>query len=160
MRYWNCVKFRPNWFWLNPELVLFNMFSPTFLPNVVTLPWKTSLGMPKESGWLNGPLCAYLMRQNPHNQTRSRSFDNECPHQVWKWSVKNYGRQSVDFNVWSWKMRKKSPNFFWRFWKSPELMLFNMFSPTFVPNFVALAWKMSPWIPKESGSLNGPLCTY
>ena len=45
------------------EFILINIFRPTFVPNLVTLPWKMSPGMPKEAGSLNGPLCAYLMRQ-------------------------------------------------------------------------------------------------
>ena len=57
----------------NPELILINMFSPTFLPNLVTLAWKMSSGMPKEAGSFNGPLCTYLIRQNLHDQTRLRS---------------------------------------------------------------------------------------
>ena len=55
------------------EFVLINIFSPTFVPNLVTLAWKMRPGMPKESGSLNGPLCAYSVRQNLHNRTRPRS---------------------------------------------------------------------------------------
>ena len=55
------------------ELILINMFSPTFVSNLVTLAWKISPGMPKEDGSLNGPLCAYLLRQNLHDQTCPRS---------------------------------------------------------------------------------------
>ena len=73
-----------------------NMFSPTFVPNLVTLAWKMSSGMPKEAGSLNGPLCAYLMKQNLHDRSRPRSWGNKCPCQVWKWSVKNNGRESVN----------------------------------------------------------------
>ena len=65
------------------------------LPNLMTLAWKMSSGMSKEVGSLNGPLCAYLMRHN-HDLTRPRSKGNKCPCQVWKWSVKNYGRESVN----------------------------------------------------------------
>ena len=54
-----------------------------------------SPGMPKEAGSLNGPLCAYLMRQNLHNRN-PRSYGNECPCQVRKWSVKNCGRESIN----------------------------------------------------------------
>ena len=57
----------------NPELILINMFSPTFVPNLATLAWKMSSGMPKEAGSLNGPLCAYLIKQNLHSWTRPRS---------------------------------------------------------------------------------------
>ena len=73
------------------ELILINMFRPTYMPNLVTLAWQMSSGMSKEASSLNGSLCAYLMRQNLHDQTR-----NKCPCQVWKWSVKNYGRGSVN----------------------------------------------------------------
>ena len=55
--------------WQNPELILINMFRPTYVQNLVTLAWKMSSGMSKEAGSLNGPLCAYLMRQNLHDQT-------------------------------------------------------------------------------------------
>ena len=61
------------WLWKNPEPILINMFSPTFVPNLVTLAWKMSSGMPKEADSLNGPLCAYSMRQNLHDRTRPRS---------------------------------------------------------------------------------------
>ena len=55
------------------EFILINIFSPTFVPNLVNLAWKMSPGMPEETGSLNGPLCAYLMRQNLHDRTRPRS---------------------------------------------------------------------------------------
>ena len=55
------------------QIFFVNIFSPTCVPNLVTLAWKMSPGMPKEAGPLNGPLCAYLMRQNLHNQTHLRS---------------------------------------------------------------------------------------
>ena len=58
---------------------------------------KMSSGMSKEAGSLYGPLCAYLMRQNLHDRTRPRSEGNKCPCQVWKWSVKNYERESVNW---------------------------------------------------------------
>ena len=45
----------------------------TFASNLVTLAWKMNPGMPKLITLFNGPLCAYLMRQNLHNQTRPRS---------------------------------------------------------------------------------------
>ena len=67
----------------------------------------------------------------------------------------------VIFHVQSWKMRKKiRQKFLGDYENKPELILINMFSPTFVPNLVALVWKMSPGMPKEDGSLNGPLSTY
>ena len=95
----NVKKNRENFFcrlWKNPELILINIFRPTFVPNLVTLAWKMSSGMPKETGSLNGPFCAYLMSQNLHEWTRPRSSGNKCPCQVWKWSVKNYGCESVN----------------------------------------------------------------
>ena len=55
------------------EFILINILSPTFVPNLVTLAWKISLGMPKEAASLTGPLCAYLIKQNLHNRTRLRS---------------------------------------------------------------------------------------
>ena len=72
-----CEKKSPKFFFgdyeKKTELILINMCSPTFVPNLVTLAWKMSSGMPKEAGSLNGPLCAYLMRQNLHDRTRPRS---------------------------------------------------------------------------------------
>ena len=53
--------------------------------------------------------------------------------------------------------RKFAKNPIWRLWIKAELILINMLSPTFVPNLVTLAWKMSSGMPKEVGSLNGPL---
>ena len=44
--------------------------------------------------------------------------------------------------------------------KNPEFTLINILSPTFVPNLVNLAWKLSPGMPKEAGLLNGPFCAY
>ena len=73
----NAKKILQNFFggrlWKNPELILINMFWPTYMPNLVTFAWKMSSGMSKEAGSLNGPLCTYLMRQNLHYQNRSRS---------------------------------------------------------------------------------------
>ena len=57
---------------------------------------KMSPGMPKEAGSLNGPLCAYLIRQNLHNRTRPRSWGYECPCHISKWSVKIYGPESIN----------------------------------------------------------------
>ena len=72
----------------NPEHVLINMFRPTYMPNLVTLAWKMSSGMSKEAGSLNGPLCAYLMRQDLHDRTCPRSWGNKCPpkfeNDLWK----------------------------------------------------------------------------
>ena len=36
----------------------------------------------------------------------------------------------------------------------------DLFIPTFVPNLVTLAGKMSSGMPKEAGSFNGPLYSY
>ena len=68
-------KFAKSFFrrlWQNPECILINMFRPTYVPNLVTLVWKMSSERSKESGSLNGPLCAYLMRQNLHDRTCPR----------------------------------------------------------------------------------------
>ena len=92
-------KFAKNFFgrlWQNPELILINMFRPTYVPNLVTLAWKMSSGRSKEAGSLNGRLCAYLIRQNLHDRTCTRPKGNKCPCQVWKWSVKNCWRESVN----------------------------------------------------------------
>ena len=147
--------------WKNPEYILINIFSPTFVLNLVTLAWKMSPGMPKEVGSLNGPLCAYLIRQNLHNRIRPRPKGYECPCHISKWSVKIYGRESANGDFPCAKLenaKKKFANFFFRLWKNPESILINMFSLTFVPNLVTLAWKTSSGMPKETGSLNGPLC--
>ena len=72
------------------------MFRPTYMPNLVSLAWKMSSGMSKEVGLLNDPSCAYSMRQNLHDGTCPISEGNKCPCQVWKWHVKNYGRESVN----------------------------------------------------------------
>ena len=82
--------------WQNSELILINMFRPTYVPNLVTLAWKMTSGRSKEAGSLNGRLCAYFMRQNLHDRTCPRPFGNKCPCQVWKWSVKNCGHESVN----------------------------------------------------------------
>ena len=52
--------------------------------------------MPKKAGSLDGPLCAYLMKQNLHNRGCPRSWGNECSCEVSKWSVKNYWHESVN----------------------------------------------------------------
>ena len=78
----NAKKIRQNFFgrlWKKLGLILINMFRPTYVPNLVTLDWKMSSGMSKEAGSLNGPLCAYLMRQNLHDRTCPRSYGNKCP---------------------------------------------------------------------------------
>ena len=80
----------------NPEFILINILSPTFVTNLVTLAWKLTPGMPKEAGSLNGPLCAYLIRQNLHNKTRLRPYGYEYPWHISKWSVKIYGRENAN----------------------------------------------------------------
>ena len=61
------------------KIALINILSPTFVPNLMTLAWKMSPGMPKEAGSLNGPSCPYLIKQNLHNRTRPRSRGYEYP---------------------------------------------------------------------------------
>ena len=83
---------------------------------------KMSPGMSKEASSLNGPLCAYLMRQNLHDRTHPRSWGDKCPCQVWKWSVKNYGCESANGDFPCAKLeyaKKKLPNFFWATMKKP-----------------------------------------
>ena len=36
------------------------------------------------------------MRQNIHNRTHPRSQGDECPCHIWKWFLKNYGRESAN----------------------------------------------------------------
>ena len=95
----NAKKIRQFFFfgrlWKNPEFILINIFNPTFIPNLVTLAWKMSPGMPKEAGSLNGPLYTYSIRQNLHYRTRPRSLGYECPCHISKWSVKIYRRESA-----------------------------------------------------------------
>ena len=58
-------------------------------------------------------------------------------------------------------MQKKSLKcLFADFLIKKEFNLINILSPTVVPNLVTLAWKVSPGMSKEAGSLNGTLCTY
>ena len=101
--------------WKNPAFILINIFSPTFEPNLLTLAWKMSPGMPKEAGSWNSPLWAYLIRQNLHNRTHPRSLGYECPCHISKWSVKIYRRESAngDFpcaKLENAKKKKISPN--------------------------------------------------
>ena len=77
------------------------------------------------------------------------------------WKIVDVRVLTVIIHVRSWKMQKKIAKIlFWRLWKNPEFILITMFRPTFVPNLVTLAWKMSSEMPKEAGSLNGQLCAY
>ena len=101
VRSWKRRKKIANFFWggrlwQNRELILINMFRTTYVQNLVTLAWKMTSGRSKEAGSLNGQLCAYLMRQNLHDRTCLRPEGNKCPCQVWKWSVKNCGHESVN----------------------------------------------------------------
>ena len=60
-----------------------------------------------------------------------------------KWSVKIYRRESVNGDFPCAKLENAKKNrqiFFWRLWQNPELILINMFRPTYVPNLVTLAW--------------------
>ena len=56
--FFTIMKKNRNFYWLH-------VFSPTFVPNLMTLAWKMSSGIPKETGSLNGQLCAYLMLDIP-----------------------------------------------------------------------------------------------
>ena len=100
-------------------------------------------GMPKLITSFNGSLCAYLMRQNLHNRTRPRSYGSQCPCHISKWSVKIYGRESAngDFPCAKLQNAKKNCHFLCRLWKSPDFILINILSPTFVPNFFYLSLK-------------------
>ena len=75
-----------------------------------------------------------------------------------------FGRESAngDFPCAKFENAKKnSPNFFvGDYEKIPYRILMNMFIPTYMPNLVTLAWKMSSGMSKEAGSLNSPLCAY
>ena len=150
--------------WKNPELILINMLRPTYMPNLVTLAWKMNSGMSKETSSLNGPFYAYLMRQNLHDRTHPRSQGNKCPCQVWKWSVKNYWHESTNGDFPCAKMEnapKNSQKFFWVTMKNKnEIILINIFRPTYMQNLVTIAWKMSSGMSKVASSLNGPLCAY
>ena len=66
---------------------------------------------------------------------------------------------TVIFHVRSWKMPKKIAKI-WRLWKNPEHILINMFRPTYVPNLVTLAWKMSSgmWKIMDVRVLTGLVC--
>ena len=147
-----------------PELMLNNMIRPKLVPNLMALTWKMSPRMPKQPGSLNGPLCAYLIRQNLHNLTRPRSQGYEYPCHISKWSVKICWRESVngDFPCAKLENAKKiRQEFFLTIMKkNPELILINMFRSAYIPNLVTWAWKMSSGMSKEAGSLNGPLCAY
>ena len=52
------------------KVMLINVFSPTFVPNLNIFNLKMGPGMPKSTGLLKDPSCAYLMKQIRHNRTR------------------------------------------------------------------------------------------
>ena len=69
------------------------------------------------------------MRQNLHNRTRPRSYGNECPSHISKWSVKIYGCESAngDFSCAKWQTAKKiRQNIFANYDKTPEFISINM----------------------------------
>ena len=79
--------------------------------------------------------------------------------------MKIYGRESANGDFPCAKLQNAKKNsqfgcFFADYENKMEFIFISILSPTFVPNLVTLAWKMSPEMPKEAGSLNGPLCTY
>ena len=57
---------------------------------------KLRSGMAKIVCSLNGLLCAYLMRWNPHYRTCPSPRPNKHPLQVWKGSRKNCARESLN----------------------------------------------------------------
>ena len=101
-----------------PELLLINMCSPTFVSNLMTLAWKISPGMPKPPGSLNGPICAYLMRQNPIMELIRdlRTINVFATFKNDPRKTEDLRALTVTFNVLSWKTCR---------------------------NLVTLAWKMS-----------------
>ena len=112
-------------------------------------------GMSKLFSSSNGPLCAYLVRQNLHDRTRSRSLYNEYLWNNWKWPEKAL---TIILNALRCKTRKKFAKLWLRL--NPEVIVSNMLSRTFVPNFMDLTCKMSPGMPKLFRLLNGPLGAY
>ena len=75
------------------------------------------------------------------------------------WKIMDVRVLTVIFHVRSWKMPKKIAKI-WRLWKNPEHILINMFRPTYVPNLVTLAWKMSSgmWKIMDVRVLTGLVC--
>ena len=150
--------------------MLVNILSPTFVLNFVALAWKMSPIMPKEAGSLNGPLCAYLIRQNLYNQTHLRSLDNECSCHISKWTVKIYGRESTNGDFPCAKLKniknKLAKNIVLAIMKKPKTYycLYNLLWLTCLAlplyHIWRLAWRENLRMPKEAGLLNGPLCTY
>ena len=76
------------------------------------------------------------------------------------WQFMDVRALTVIFRVRSCKTRKQFAKFFLPTMKNPKCILINIFSPTFLPNWMTSACKMSPGMPKEAGSLNGPLRAY
>ena len=75
------------------------------------------------------------------------------------WKFMDVRALMVIFRLRSCKTLKKITIFFFAIIKKKEFIWITIFSPTFAPNLVILAYKMIPGMPKETGSLNGPLCT-
>ena len=92
-----------------PELVLINMFSPTYEFDLITLTCKISPPMPKLISSLIGTFCKYLMRQNFNNRTRRdlRAMNVHATFENDRRKIVDMGALTVIFNVPSWKMRKK-----------------------------------------------------
>ena len=108
--------------WRKPEFILINIFSPTCVQNLVTLVWKMRPGMPKEAGLINGPLCAYLIRQNLHNGLVQdlRAINVIATFQNDPWKFTDVRMLAVIFHVQSWTMPKKiRQNFLLAIMKNP-----------------------------------------
>ena len=147
--------------------MLINMFNPTFTPHLATLAWKMSLGMPKLITSLNGPLCAYLMRQNliiklvPYLRAMNvlATFQND-PRKFTDVRV-----LMVIFHVRIWKMCKKNlQNFFGGNMENP--IFTDMRALTVI--FQVRSWKMQKKIRQNiffffcdyERKKNGSLCAY
>ena len=138
--------------WWNPGLMLINMFNPTFAPNLVTSAWKINPGNPKLITTINGPLCAYWMRQNLHNGIVRdiRTVNVLAAFQNDPWKFTDLRALTVIFRVRSCKMRKEFAKIFvCRIWNNPDSILISIISPAFVQNLATLTWKMSPGMPKQ-----------
>ena len=104
----------------NPEFILINIFSPTFVQNLMTLAWKLSPGMPKEASSLNGPLCAYLISRTSIIELVQdlRAINVLATFQNDPWKFTDVRALTVIFLMRSWKMKKKNrQNDFCRLWK-------------------------------------------
>ena len=129
------------------NFILMNIFSPIFVQNLVTLVWKMRPGMPKEAGSINGPLCAYLIRQNLHNGLVQdlwainviATFQND------PWKFTDLRVLAVIFHVQSWTMQKKKlPKVFvGDYEKTRNLCWLTCLSPT----FEQIWWlKLEKWV--------------